>query len=224
MLDERAVLERHTDLPQFPVSVCRDDVTGQRVEQLVGKQDALAVVGQGCRSGHLVSMRREHVDLRRARRLAGFDENEPGRPVGVGMSGGERVEHIACELPVGGTGLDEIECRGAADEGPHLRELLGEQLAEQRAHIDAGEEMARASGLPGRAGVEAEARMVETQLHERGERHGAESLDALSNERPEIGRRHPSDARVDYSLRAVTKISCPRRQIRKKAARPDSTR
>ena len=184
------------------------------------------MVGQGCRSDHFVSMRREHVGLRRARRLAGFDENEPGRPVGVGMSGGERVEHIACELTVGGTGLDEIECRGAADEGPHLRELLGEQLAEERAHIDAGKEMARASGLPGRASVEAEAGMVETQLHERGERHGAgsESLDALSNERPEIGRRHPSDARVDYSFRAVTKISCPRRQIRKHAARPDSTR
>ena len=61
----------------------------------------------------------------------------------------------------------------------HLGDLRCEQLAEERTDIDAGKKIARAAGTLGRAGVVADARIVERELHERGHRQGTAFTDVV---------------------------------------------
>ena len=68
----------------------------------------------------------------------------------------------------------------------HLGELDFEQLAEERADVDAGKKIARAAGTLGRAGVVAELGIVEREIHERGHRQGTAFTDQISNRQSAI--------------------------------------
>src|SRR5438552_13035928 len=65
----------------------------------------------------------------------------------------------------------------------HLGELSLEQLSKQRSRVDAGKKIARATGPAGRAGVVAKLRMIEGEIHERGDRRGAAFTDQIGNAR-----------------------------------------
>ncbi len=70
---------------------------------------------------------------------------------------------------------------GAPSSVPHLGELDFEKLAEDRADVDAGKKIARAPGSLGGAGVVAELRIVESEVHERGHRERAAVVDRVAN-------------------------------------------
>ena len=90
----------------------------------------------------------------------------------------------ADEPAVAGACLDEIEGWGLTPRSgsqtpcrsPHLGESDCEQLAEERADIDAGKKIARAAGSLGRAGVVTELGIVEREVHERGDRERAAAV------------------------------------------------
>ena len=63
----------------------------------------------------------------------------------------------------------------------HLGDLDLEQVAEQRADVDAGKKIARASGSLGGAGVVAELGVVEREIHERGHRQRAAFADQVDS-------------------------------------------
>jgi hypothetical protein len=88
-------------------------------------------------------------------------------------------------------GLYRVVNRGVAradgaQQMRHLAELDGQQLAEQRTHIDAGKEIARTTRPLVSAGVVAELGIVQRTIHERGDRHRAALTDALEDLKSEI--------------------------------------
>src|SRR5204863_4356368 len=74
----------------------------------------------------------------------------------------------------------------------HFRDLHGEELAEDRADVDAGKKIARAAGSPGRAGVVAELGVVKREIHERGHRHRPAFANHVSDMRSTISNRQSS--------------------------------
>ena len=108
---------------------------------------------------------------------AGFDEVKTQAVVQRGMLRARRTQHIGSEPAVARAGFNQIKRIRNREFGIEDVERLGdlplEQLAEQRPDVDAGKEIARASGLLGRAGVVAELGVVEREIHERVHRHRA---------------------------------------------------
>ena len=95
-----------------------------------------------------------------------------------GVTADGAAEDVGGQAPVAGADFDQIEgCVGGPHEGRHLGNLCFEQLAEEGADVDAGEEIARTPGSLGGAGVVAELWIVERELHERGDRQGASFVD-----------------------------------------------
>jgi hypothetical protein len=68
----------------------------------------------------------------------------------------------------------------------HFGNLDGKQFAEQRADVDAGEEVAGAAGPLRRAGVVPEVWVVKREIHERGHRHRAAFTNLLRDFQCEI--------------------------------------
>src|SRR5207253_11132373 len=119
---------------------------------------------------------------------ARFDEMETERIVERGIATFRGAQDVRGETTIARTRLDEIEpgfgigdSGLATEEARHLGELNFEQLAEQRADVDAGKEIARAARTPGGAGVVAKLRMVERELHERGHRNRAAFTDDVGD-------------------------------------------
>ena len=106
---------------------------------------------------------------------------------------------------VAGACFDQIGVQGwaasVANELEHLSKLHREQFAEERADVDAGEEVARTARPPSRASVVAEGGMVEREVHERGHGERAAFTD-------DVG---------DHSLRTVTNTSPSPRQSSSRA-------
>ena len=104
-----------------------------------------------------------------------------------------RAEDVGGKLSAAGARFDEIESgfgirdSGFSAEQPrHLRELDLEELAEERADVDAGKKIARAARTSGGAGVVAELRIVEGELHERGHRDRAALTNHIRNQQSAI--------------------------------------
>ena len=97
-----------------------------------------------------------HVAERRglsgARGRAGFDQMQMDRLVEIGVMRLRGTQDVGGEAPVPGAGFHEIEIWNLEfriQNSRDFRELHFEQLAEQRADIDAGK-IARAAGALGR--------------------------------------------------------------------------
>ena len=91
-------------------------------------------------------------------------------------------EDVGAQPAVAGAGFDQVEGVRRSSRGVRpSRRSVCEQLAEDRADIDAGKKIARPPGTLGGAGVVAELGMVERQVHERGHREGAAFTDDLQS-------------------------------------------
>ena len=176
----------NVDLAQT-VSAHHDLMHRHRIEQLVRDEDAVK------RGGKISGARREPADdlverraLRVARGSAGLDEMEPDAIVERRLAEPQRAQNVGGQSAVARPGLEEIETgvgiRGSGfEDREHLRELPREQLAEERADVDAGKKIARASRSLGRAGVVTDLGIVKREIHERGHRQQAALLDPFAN-------------------------------------------
>jgi hypothetical protein len=112
--------------------------------------------------------------LCRPRGGARFNEVQIQMRQDVREAAAKPVENIGRQLSVPGTRFNEVNVsRCTTEKGRHLADLDGEELTEQRADVDARKKIARASRSPGRAGVVAKRRVVESKFHERGHGHSA---------------------------------------------------
>src|SRR5215471_16519867 len=120
---------------------------GERVKQLVGDQDA----GE---TGWKIGGRRRESVLQIAERFAlgssGFradlDQMKPDAIVERRMAASDRAQDVSRQPSVARSGFDEIElvARGSwLEQASHLGDLSREQLAEERADVDAGKKIAR---------------------------------------------------------------------------------
>src|SRR5262245_50880985 len=105
---------------------------------------------------------------------------QPQRIVKRAIPVARNAQDVSRQTAVSCAYFDEIaiwnlEC-GIENAG-HLGELDFEELAEERADVDAGKKIARATGSLVGAGVVAELGMVEREVHERGHRHRAAFAD-----------------------------------------------
>ena len=143
-----------------------DRVDRQRVEQLVGEHDAPhAGRHAGGRAGQPRGVRPEGGRLGGPRRRTALDQRQAQRPVEVGAGRRQVVQDVAGQAPAPGARLHQGRRAAGGGQPPHLGELARQQRAEHRSAVDAGKEIARATGPPVGAGVVAELRMVERQVH-----------------------------------------------------------
>ncbi len=134
----------------------------------------------------------QHGGLRGPGLWASFHQVQPHIAVELGVVPRRRVEHVSRQPAIARAGLDQIEParvrsgparrRGFVQRFPHLGELPGEEFAEQRPEIDAGEEVALASGPLAAPRVVAERFVVKRRLDELGDRQRAVVPDALEEE------------------------------------------
>ena len=183
--DEPVAVDVHEHLAQA-VDGHRDGVGGQGVEQLVGENHSRNPVRQvGGAAVQAGAVPAQGLRLARPRGRARLHQGQPHCRVQFGMSRFGRVEHVAGELTVAGAGLDEVDLWAPAGEQPaHLVELGGQQRAELRADVHARIEVAGASRPPARAGVVAQRRVVQRQLHERRHRQRSTVADAPDDQGP----------------------------------------
>ena len=222
-LDETPVHEIYENFPKPGVGH-HNRVRRQRIEELVRINDAVNVFWKrGCAVRKQGRVRPERLDLGGARDRRLFDERKANSGVELGVGSLRCVQHITGQTAGASAGLDQVERwgLGTGDLGlclnqhaPHFGELLSQQLTEDGADVDAGKKIARTSGLLGRAGVVAEFRMVERDLHELREADGAARPDAIGYQLAES---------IHYPLRTVTNCSWPRRMMSMPTARPDGT-
>ena len=111
-------------------------------------------------------------------------ELEAGEQIGMAIPC--RAQDIGGESSVAGACLNQIDrrlltadCR--LENAGHLADLELEQFSEERADIDAGKEIARASRPLGHAGVVTEFGIVKREIHERGHRHRAACTNDIFN-------------------------------------------
>ena len=100
--------------------------------------------------------------------------------------------------------------RFGLEETGHLRDLDFEQFAEDRPDVDAGKKIARAPGSLGGAGVIADVRIVEREIHERGHGQRAAFADLSSS------------SHSVYSCdrdKQLTQLAAPEQQLREPARR-----
>ena len=151
--------------------------------------------------------------------LAGFDEMNARRAVGVGGVAFQRAQDVGRQPAVAGAGFDEIEILNPDSEVRMLRhfgDLHRQQFAEQRPDVDAGKKIARAARTLGGAGV-----VTELGVVERGSMNAATVIGPRSRIDVAIGNLQLTLWLSSLFLADVTKTSPSPRQTRMRAMRPD---
>ena len=171
-----------------------DRVRRQRIEQLVRINDAVNGLGQCGGAVHEQrGVRSQRLDLRGARGRRLFDERQANGGIELGVvasaprrgcraTGGHCPRRPRQDRKGLGSGFRALE-ENPPEPVSRTRHISANCFASSSPNIgpdiDAGKKIARASGLLGRAGVVAELRMVERDLHELREADGAARPDAI---------------------------------------------
>ena len=129
------------------------------------RERGVVLVAHDRAEGVLERLDREQLMLLGAERRRPLDEHVAQRARAVGRG----AEHVACQAPTAGPGLDhEVGIRFRELTPPSV-ERAGHQRAEQRADLGAGDEVAAGAAGAARPGEEPVG-AVERELHERIER------------------------------------------------------
>ena len=179
------------DAPLAPRAIEEhDEMHRQGVEEFVGKMHA----------GERLQLRERRMPrdfhpgecaerflLPPAQRIERFDNRIADRIEELPGVRARGVEHVAREVAVVGTLLDDAEFIGLPEPLPHFGELRREQFSEQRADAHIREKIAVPADRGAARGVVAVLRVIQRQFHEPAERNRAARRDLRTEEGGERG-------------------------------------